>query len=91
MNATATAVAELGQCPEARERAIIVGSWVWVTFQSKPSDETRAFLKTHGYRFNPSRGVWQNPCGVRTRGAPYDPRQKYGVIAVSAVSVLAEA
>lgn len=82
---TVTTVAELGQCPEARDHAAVVGRWVWVTFAAKPAEDTRAFLKSHGYRWNPKRGAWQNACGFRTRKAPYDPRGKYGAVAVNAL------
>jgi hypothetical protein len=37
----------------------IVGSWVWVKFNSKPDEEIRAWLKARHYRWNPKREVWQ--------------------------------
>lgn len=74
---TQAELAALKDCPEALEVAKVVGAWIWAEFPEKPSVETLAFLKARGYRFNPKRKVWQNPCGVHTRRAPYDPRDKY--------------
>ena len=59
------------ECPQAWRAAYVVGRWVWVEFSTKPP---------MGFRWNHKRHVWQHNCGVRTTGAPYDPRNKYGVI-----------
>jgi hypothetical protein len=72
-------------CPEAQAAARLVGAWIWAEFPSKPSPDTLTFLKARGYRFNPKRKVWQNACGVFTRRAPYDPREKYGVLKVESL------
>lgn len=84
MSQTQRAINELGGCPEVRARATVVGAWIWVTFPAPPSEEARAFLKSHGYRFNAKRQAWQNPCGRHSGGAKgYDPRTKYGAVAVA--------
>lgn len=80
---TLAEIQALTQCPEVLAVAKVVGAWIWAEFAEKPSDEVRAFLKARGYRFNPKRKVWQNPCGIHSRKAPYDPRDKYGVKAVA--------
>jgi len=80
---TKAELAALATMPEVLEAAKVVGRWIWVTFPSKPSQECRAYLKAHKYRYNPQRGAWQNACGFFTRRAPYDPRVKYGQIAAS--------
>ena len=86
MSQTQRAIAELAECPEVRQRAAVVGAWVWVTFPAPPSEQARTFLKSHGYRFNAKRQAWQNSCGRHTGGAKgYDPRTKYGVIPVEEV------
>ncbi len=72
--------------PEALENAQVVGVWLWIPFPSKPSADCRSFLKARGYRFNPQRSAWQNACGVYTRRAPYDPREKYGQESAVAVT-----
>jgi hypothetical protein len=76
----------LNTCPEVLAAAKVVGAWIWAEFTVKPSDDALAFLKANGYRFNPKRKVWQNPCGVAAKRAPYDPRVKYGT--VNAVDLL---
>lgn len=70
----------LGDIPdEARPHARIVGRWIWIEFPSKPDPEIRECLVDIGFRWNPTRHVWQHSCGTgRSRKAPYDPRQKYG-------------
>jgi len=73
----------LSQCPEALAYAKVVGCWIWVSFPSKPCEETRAFLKLRGYRWNGNRKAWQNSCGVPRPRAPYDPRLRYGQVAAS--------
>lgn len=83
MDQTAAELEALRECPEALAYAKVVGSWLWVSFPEKPSQETRAFLKTRGYRWNAKRSAWQNSCGHSCKAAPYDPRVKYGQIAAS--------
>ena len=88
MNATMEALEKLkAECREAYDAAAVVGRWVWVTFQGAPKPDTRRFLKENGYRWNRKREVWQNPCGYHTRGAPYDPRMKYGSVPAAELTV----
>jgi hypothetical protein len=58
-----------------------VGLWIWAEFKQRLSQEELDFLKQLGFRWNPSRKVWQNACGVKKRRSEGDPRQKYPVIA----------
>jgi len=83
MDQTAAELEALRECPEALAYAKVVGSWLWITFPAKPCEETRAFLKTRGYRWNAKRGAWQNSCGLSCKAAPYDPRVKYGQVSAS--------
>jgi len=39
-------------------QAVITGSWVWVTFDSKPDKSTREQLKELGYKWAPKKGKW---------------------------------
>jgi hypothetical protein len=59
-----------------------VGLWVWAEFSQRLSQEEVAFLKQLGFRWNHSRRLWQNACGVKTRASSGDPRQKYSVIRI---------
>ena len=59
----------------------VVGHWVWITFESKPSDETRASLGSVGFHWNRKRKCWQHPCGHKCKNSPKDSsylRWKYG-------------
>ena len=56
--------------PEKREKEVIEnngytveyeGSWTWVKFPSKPSEEIRAKLKSMGFRFSRKRVAWYLP------------------------------
>jgi hypothetical protein len=57
-----------------------VGYWIWAEFQQRLSQEELAFLKEVGFRWNPTRGLWQNACGVKRKSSSGDPRLKYEVI-----------
>lgn len=73
----------VAQLPEeARKIAYRVGSWVWIGFGTKPQDGILDKLKELGFHWNGERKVWQHPCGVFRKKAPYDPRKKYGVVQV---------
>lgn len=74
----------VGDIPdEARQYARRVGKWVWIAFPSKPDPEIRECLVDIGFRWNPKRSAWQHSCGTgRSHKAPYDPRQKYGEVAL---------
>lgn len=62
--------------------AEVVGAWVWVTFDEKPSAELREELKSAGFRWVRKRGQWAHNCGVFSRSNRSDahPRTKYGSI-----------
>ena len=57
-----------------------VGLWIWAEFKQRLSQEELSFLKQTGFRWNPTRKLWQNACGVTKRHSEGDPRQKYPVI-----------
>jgi len=57
-----------------------VGLWVWAEFKQRLSQEELEFLKQLGFRWNPSRKVWQNACGVKAYSSANDPRSKYQVV-----------
>lgn len=67
------------QIPEAVSSASIVGSWIWITFSSKPKQSILESLKVVGFSWNPTRNAWQHPCGVFRKAAKYDPRDRYGI------------
>lgn len=68
-----------GVVPAAR----VVGTWVWLEFDAKPSPDVRAVLKEMRFYWNKSRGCWQNRCGHRRTGqTKADPRMKYGSVRV---------
>lgn len=57
----------------------VVGKWVWIEFDHKPSREVREQLKALGFRYNAKREAWQHACGVFRRFNPRnDPRDSYG-------------
>ena len=65
--------------PDVAPFARLVGNWVWCEFPDKPSDDTRAFLKGVGFRWNHERNAWQHSCGHVTRkNRRIDPRAVYG-------------
>ena len=66
--------------PELVRNCYTVGLWIWAEFKQQLSQEELNFLKEIGFRWNPSRKVWQNACGVQTRHSVGDPRLKYQVI-----------
>jgi hypothetical protein len=67
--------------PAVHQIAEVVGTWVWVTFPSKPDQEVREWMSDAGFRYNAKRNAWQHCCGRYSRHAPYDPRAKYGAVA----------
>jgi len=66
--------------PELISDCYAVGLWVWAEFKNQLSSEELTFLKEIGFRWNPSRKVWQNACGLRKFHSNGDPRTKYQVI-----------
>jgi len=63
-------------------QAEIVGRWVWITFNEKPSETIREKLKGFGFRWIKRRGRWAHNCGHPSKRGRQDPRFKYGVIPV---------
>jgi hypothetical protein len=64
--------------------AEIVGSWVWLSFESKPPVETIALLKEYGFRYSPRRKKWAHNCGTPTKSArATNPWEKYEHFSVS--------
>ena len=58
--------------------ARVVGKWVWIKFESKPSAEIRQGLKDFGFRWSRRRGQWAHNCGHNSRPARYyRPWDKY--------------
>ena len=61
--------------------ARVVGKWVWIEFDSKPSTEIRQGLKDMGFRWSRRRGQWSHSCGNSSRPArSYRPWDKYQTI-----------
>ena len=61
--------------------ARVVGKWVWVKFDSKPSGQVRQALKDFGFRWSHRRGQWSHSCGHSSRPArSYRPWDKYQTI-----------
>ena len=61
----------------------VVGAWVWVEFDTMPSERIRRFLKSVGFRWSKKRRAWQHACGVWRRFNPAgDPRHTYGMAPV---------
>ena len=63
--------------------ARVVGRWVWVKFDSKPSAEIRQSLKDFGFRWSKRRGQWSHNCGHPTKPAlSYRPWDKYQTVTI---------
>ena len=63
--------------------ARVVGRWVWIEFESKPSTEIRQSLKDIGFRGSKRRGQWSHSCGHNCRPArSYRPWDKYQTISL---------
>jgi len=64
--------------PQVADRAEVVGSWVWVHFDSAPAPKVRQELSQLGFHWNANRQAWQHPCGKFSLGArASDPRETY--------------
>ncbi len=74
-------------CRENHLPAEVVGRWVWIRFDEKPSLGVRQTLKAAGFRWSSKREQWYHRCGWnRTgRGGP-DPRYRYGSVSVNQIS-----
>lgn len=65
-------------CKALNLDAELVGDWVWVTFDKKPSKEMIKGLKDFGFRWSKRRGKWAHNCGKPTKSAYVsNPWQKY--------------
>ena len=63
--------------------ARVVGRWVWIKFESKPSAEIRQALKDSGFRWSRRRGQWAHNCGHTSKPArSYRPWDKYQTISL---------
>lgn len=70
-------------CKAQNLPARVVGKWVWVKFESKPSAEIRQALKDFGFRWSRRRGQWSHSCGHSCRPArSYRPWDKYQTISL---------
>ncbi|MCJ7828439.1 MAG: hypothetical protein MUP81_01705 [Dehalococcoidia bacterium] len=67
--------------------ADVVGHWVWVSFEQKPSDEIRQAMKDFGFRWSSRRGEWAHNCGYPTKSGHCIPRVKYGAVPISKVEL----
>ena len=68
-------------CKERDLPARVVGRWVWIKFESKPSAEIRQSLKNFGFRWSRRRGQWSHNCGHPTKPARgYKPWDKYQTV-----------
>lgn len=61
--------------------ARVVGRWVWIKFDNKPTADVRQALKDYGFRWSRRRGQWAHNCGLASRPArayrPWDRYQTY--------------
>ena len=70
-------------CKAQNLPARVVGKWVWIEFDSKPSAEIRQSLKDFGFRWSNRRGQWSHSCGYSSRPArSYRPWDKYRTISL---------
>lgn len=68
----------LDYCQKQNLPARVVGKWVWIEFESKPSAKVRQGLKDMGFRWSKRRGQWAHNCGHSSRPArSYRPWDKY--------------
>ena len=63
--------------PAIAKRATVVGTWVWLSFDTAPEPTTRQQISQLGFHWNNTRRVWQHPCGHFTFGSKSDPRDNY--------------
>jgi len=67
-----------------KDRAYVVGRWVWIGFKERPAKADREALQLLGFTWNGKREVWQHACGYSTHHAQYDPRDKYTTLDLEA-------
>ena len=78
-----TIIEVLEFCKARNLPARVVGKWVWVKFDSKPSAEIRQAMKDFGFRWSNRRGQWSHSCGYSSRPARgYRPWDKYRTISL---------
>jgi DNA-directed RNA polymerase subunit RPC12/RpoP len=58
--------------------AVVVGSWVWSRFESKPDRAIRTLLLANGFTWVKRRIAWAHCCGTRSRRSNGRPEDKYG-------------
>ncbi len=67
--------------------ARVVGRWVWIRFDSKPSAEVRQSLKDFGFRWSRRREQWAHNCGFASRPArSYRPWDRYRTMSLQEAS-----
>ncbi len=77
-------------CKSQNLPARVVGRWVWIKFESKPSADIRQALKDNGFRWSRRRGQWCHNCGLPTRPARnYKPWDKYKTLTMDEVIAVA--
>ena len=70
-------------CKAQNLPARVVGRWVWIKFESKPSAEIRQSLKKIGFRWSRRREQWAHNCGRPTKPARgYKPWDKYQTVSI---------
>ena len=70
-------------CKAQNLPARVVGRWVWIEFDSKPSAEIRQALKDFGFCWSRRRGQWSHNCGLPTKPAHnYRPWDKYQTLTI---------
>ncbi len=70
-------------CKAQNLPARVVGRWVWIKFESKPSAEIRQALKKIGFRWSRRREQWAHNCGRPTKPARgYKPWDKYQTVSI---------
>ena len=68
----------LEYCQAEKLPARVVGRWIWIKFDSKPSVEIRTDLKDMGFRWSRRRSQWAHNCGHSSRPArSYKPWDRY--------------
>ena len=71
----------LEYCKDQHLPARLVGRWIWLRFDEKPSIEVRQSLKDMGFRWSHRRQQWANNCGRPTKPARnYAPWDKYQTV-----------
>lgn len=68
------------EIPEVINRTQVVGSWVWLEFNTPPMKAHRDKLKSLGFHWNGKRKCWQHPCGMPRVASVGDPRKRFMVV-----------